>query len=814
MNIIALNLAKVGVESSNPFARSIFQHITIAMHPIFGRHGAAAGVPQQFGRRLPQTVAFPLAFGAYRASCVIRYYIQATGRIMIDRKTRLATSRIALSAVLVGMTCFAAPALADTVERAGESGADAAAAQQQPAAPAKVAEDDLHNRQLDTQGNIIVSASGLKELDVLAGTSVLEVRDIQRDMVTGQIGDLLTKIPGVSATSFAPGSSRPVLRGQQGERVRVLFDGVGTADVSNTSVDHATTIDPITVERIEVLRGPAVLLYGSQAIGGAVNVIDKRIPTRMPDHDFHLDALAGVDSATNMRTGAASVDIGVASNLVLHVDGSWRKSGDIDIGGFQASNALRADLLADAAKEVSEGELEEAAELREAAGQRGTVPNTAAESWTVNAGFGLILGESTFGASVGYYDSSYGVPTRPGAGHHHGEEEGEEIITIGLEQFRADFKGDVYLGEGAFERLKLRVGYSDYTHTEFEGAEIGTTFDSTSVEARAELVQKDSGMLRGSTGLQYQHRDFFAVGAEAYVPPNLTDQLAIFTLQEFGTGPFQIEAAARAEFTNVEAQTLVIERDYDTFSGALGIVYEGVEGVRIGLNGSRAERAPSAEELFSEGPHIATQAFEIGDPDLDTESAWGLEAYARGQIGAGTFNLTVFRQWFDNYIFLEGTGLEEDDLPVFEYLQQDADFFGIEADLSYPVINTDGLRLLADVRASYVEAELADGTAVPRIPPLSLLGALEAQTDAFDVRGEVQWFDSQNRVTDFEVPTESFTLVNAVFAWRPLADNRNVTVQIAADNIFDVNGRRHASFTKEFVPLVGRNFRASVRLSF
>jgi len=725
---------------------------------------------------------------------------------MITRKPSLAPSRLALAAVL-GLAFGAGPALAQSPP------ADEAA---------PPVEDDLHNRRADREGNIVVSASGLKQLDLLAGTSVLEARDIQRDGVTGQIGELLTKIPGVSATSFAPGSSRPVLRGQQGERVRVLIDGVGTADVSNTSVDHATTIEPITVERIEVLRGPAVLLYGSQAIGGAVNVIDKRIPTRMPDEAFHLDGFAGIDSAANTRTGAASLDVGIGENLVFHVDGSWRESEDIEIAGFQVADVLRADLLADADEEEAEGELAEAEELREAANRRGTVPNSAAESWTINAGLGLILGDSTFGAAIGYYDTDYGVPTRPGAGHHHGEEgeeegaeeEGEELVTIGLEQFRADFKGDILLGEGAFERLKLRVGYSDYTHTEFEGDEVGTTFDSTSIEARAELVQNAQGMLRGATGIQFLHRDFFAVGAEAYVPPNLTDQVALFTLQEWGTGPVQIEAAARAEFTTVRAQTLGIENDYDTFSGALGVVYEGIEGIRIGLNGSRAERAPSAEELFSNGPHIATQAFEIGDPDLDTESAWGLEAFARGEIGAGTFNVTVFRQWFDNYIFLEETGEEEDDLPVFQYLQQDADFWGIEADVSYPVIDTGSFRLLTDLRASYVEAELGDGTAVPRIPPLSLLGALEAQTDAFDLRGEVQWFDDQERVTTFETPTDGFTLVNALVAWRPLSGNENVTLQVAADNIFDVNGRRHASFTKDFVPLLGRNFRASLRLSF
>lgn len=726
---------------------------------------------------------------------------------MLTRNTRLASncrasSHLALAAV-IGAACAATPALAQSADEAPQAGA--------------TVEDDLHNRQGGTEGNIIVSASGLKQLDLLAGTSVLEIGDIQRDAVTGQLGELLSKLPGVSATSFSPGASRPVLRGQQAERVRVLVDGVGTSDVSNTSADHATTIDPITVERIEVLRGPAVLLYGSQAIGGAVNVIDKRIPTRMPDHDIHLDALGGVDSATNMRTGAASLDVGVTSNLVLHVDGSWRESDDIDIGGFQLSNALRAEVLAAADEEEGEGALEEAAELRAVAGQRGTVPNTGAESWTVNAGLGLILGESTFGASIGFYDSSYGVPTRPGTVHAEeegGEEGGEELVSIGLEQFRADFKGDIALGDGAFERLKLRVGYSDYTHTEFEGAEIGTTFDSTSVEARAELVQSAGGSLRGSSGVQYTHRDFFAQGAEAYVPPNLTEQVAFFTLQELGAGPVQIEAAARAEFTNVEAQFLGIARDYDTFSGALGLVYEGIEGVRIGINGSRAERAPSAEELFANGPHIATQAFEIGDPDLDVESAWGLEAYARGSIGAGTFNLTAYRQWFSDYIVLEEVGEEEDGLPVFEYLQQDADFWGLEAELSYPVIDTDGFKLLTDLSASYVEAELDDGSAVPRIPPLSLLGALEAQTDAFDLRGEVQWFDGQGRVTAFETPTDSFTLVNAVAAWRPLSGSQNVTVQIAADNIFDVNGRRHASFTKEYVPLIGRNFRASVRLSF
>lgn len=746
----------------------------------------------------------------------------------------------------LALSAAAAPVLA------ADAAADDAA---QPAQRARD-EDDLHNRQTARDGEIIVSASGLRELDILAGTNVLEAREIQRDAITGQIGELLAKLPGVSATSFAPGSSRPVLRGQQGERVRVLVDGIGTMDVSNTSVDHGVTIDPITVERIEVLRGPAVLLYGSQAIGGAVNVIDKRIPTRMPEEAFHFDGFAGIDSASDMRTAAGSLDVGLTSNLVFHVDGSWRKAGDMRIGGLQLARGLRNELLAEAAEEEAEGEIEEAAELREIANQRGFIPNSSMESWTANAGLGLILGDSTFGFSVGYYDTNYGVIKRPGLEHDHGHghgddhdddhghggEEENDIIRIDMQQFRADFRGDVALGDGVFDRLRVRAGFSDYTHTELEAGDIATLFETQSIEARAELVQRESGTLRGATGVQYMHRNFFSEGEEAYLRPNLTDQFAIFTLQEYGNGPFQLEAAGRVEFTKVRArQTFAMghddhdddhddhdddhddhddgllnrfDRNFTAFSGALGVVYQGIEGVRIGLNGSRVERAPSAEELLSNGAHFATQAFEIGDPDLQLERAWGLEAYARGKVGAGTFNVAVYRQWFDNYIFLAETGDEDDGLPVFLYRQQDANFWGAEAEINYPLIDTGNFRLLTDLRASYVEADLGDGDNIPRIPPLSLLGALEAQTGMFDLRGEVQWFAQQDRVTAFETPTNSFTLVNAMLAWRPFAANQNVTVLLAADNIFDVVGRRHASFTKDFVPLMGRNFRASVRMSF
>ena len=706
---------------------------------------------------------------------------------------------------------------------AAQDPVDTQASEAEAEAGAKPAEDDLHNRQVDYRGNIIVSATGLQQLDLLAGTSVLEAAEIQNNL-NGQVGEVLAKLPGVSATSFAPGASRPVLRGFQGERVKVLVDGLSTADVSNTSADHATTIEPLTAERIEVLRGPAVLLFGSQAIGGAVNVIDKRIPRRVPDEGFHLDAIVAADTASDLRNVGASLDVPLGESVVFHVDGSFRETNDLEIGGFQIAPALREAIFELADEEQAEGEVEEAEELREAAEQSGVIPNSATQTWTANGGVSFFSGDSVFGASVGFYDTDYGVPGRPGTEHAHeegeeggeeeGEEEGEEIVTIGLEQFRADALADIDLGDGFFQRLKVRLGYSDYTHTEFEGDEVGTVFDTESFEARLELAQSDTGPSRGSIGAQYSYRDFAAIGEEAFVAPNTTEQFALFGLQEFGPGPLQVEAGGRLEFTDVESDTFNVSRSFTNFSGALALVYESDEAFRAGVNLSRVERAPAAEELFADGPHIATQQFEIGDPNLGTESAWGVEGFVRGKIGGAELSVAIYQQWFNDYIYLSGNGDEEDGLPVFVILQDDADYFGLEGEITFPLFAKSGVNVLADLRGSYIKAELDDGSAIPRIPPVELLGALEAQTDAFDIRGEVQWFGAQNDVSAFETETDSFALVNMSVAWRPLPSRENVTVLLSADNIFDVVGRRHASFTKDFAPLAGRNVKASVRLSF
>lgn len=673
-----------------------------------------------------------------------------------------------------------------------------AAAQEQaePAqAPAPAADDDFHN-------TIVVTAGGLRQLDMLAGTSVVGGQELQRNL-NGQIGDVLTHVPGVSSSSFSPGASRPVLRGFSGDRVRVLVDGLGANDASNVSDDHAVAIEPLTAERIEVLRGPAVLIYGGSAIGGAVNVIDKRIPLKVPQEPVHLDAQVAADTAYDLREGGASADVPLGKSVAFHIDGAWRQSDDVEIAGNQLSDTFRQQVLDEAAAITDPAERDA---LVAAANNSGTLPNSGAETWSVGSGLAWFGNGASLGASVGYYDTLYDIPTRPGP-------DAEEDVSIGLKQWRGDLRGSLDIGSGFFEQATTRWAYTDYKHTEFEGDEVGTTFLVDGVEGRAELVQRDRGGWHGSVGGQYSHRNFEAIGDEALVPPNSTSQYGLFTLQEVDRGPWEVEVGGRYDRTEIALKDGTLDRGFDTFSGALGLSHELTDTLKIGINGSRAERAPTAEELFANGPHPATQQFELGDPALSKEGAWGVEGYVRGTVGPAQLSVSVFRDWFSDYIFLQATGAEEDGLPVYRQMQQDARYSGIEGEITLPVLRTGGVTVVADGKGDYIRATLADGSPVPRIPPLSLLGGLELQSDRWDARAEVEWYARQDRISAFETPTDSFAFVNASLAWKPLRGDDNVTVMLQGNNLFDVEGRRHASFTKDFAPLAGRNVKLSVKMS-
>lgn len=701
-----------------------------------------------------------------------------------------------------------------------------AQAQSSPPEQTSTGPDAFHD---EAPAGIVVTAPFRRnQEDILSGTSVLTGQELTREL-RPTIGETLQRQPGVSATSFGPNASRPVLRGLQGERVRVLTDGIGSFDASNTSVDHAVAINPLTADRIEVLRGPAALLFGSSAIGGVVNVVDSRIPRRVPDEAIHLEALGTVGTAANERTGSAAIDLPVGDKVVLHADGSYSNTDDLEIGGRVLSRQLR-----DEARASDDPEVQALANLRR------RLPNSAAETWEVAGGASIITGGSNLGFSVSHLENRYGIPARyslEGAHDHdhdhdhegeeehdHEHEEGHshENVTIALRQTRADFRGEIDLGGGFLQQLRVRGGIADYRHDEIEeSGEIGTSFYNQGVEARLELVQAQRGGWKGALGGQMFVRDFYVEGEEKFLPKNETQQFGLFTLQTFDFGTFKAEAGGRYErsILNADADDDLgnpnFRRTFDAFSGSIGASVGLGDLVRVGLNATHSERAPSAEELFANGPHAGTQAFEVGDPDFVKEKSNGLELTLKGSGDGYSFGLSGYYTWFNDFIFENPTGEVEDELPVFQYGQADANFWGFEAEASARLARFGETAIVVDGVADYTRATLRDALGpVPRIPPLRLLGGVEAQARNVQGRVEVEHVDGQDRIAAFETPTDSYTMVNASVAFRPFGQGNPTSLTVSANNIFNVEARRHASFLKDFAPLAGRDIRVAARVSF
>ena len=672
---------------------------------------------------------------------------------------------------------------------------------------------------------IVTGVLDQSETDVLQGTSVLKGEALTRDL-RATIGETLSRLPGVSATSFGPSASRPILRGFQGPRVRVLTDGIGSIDVSNTSVDHAVAIDPLLAERIEVIRGPAALLYGSSAVGGVVNVIDTRIPRTVPENGYRVNGIATYGSAADERAIESAGDIAVSQHFVLHADGSYLKSNNLRIGGYALSPAQRAAALSQVGlpQDVAPGE--DPIDFAATAAIKGKLPNTQAETWTAGAGASIITDTGSLGVSYSHYDSLYGVPIR----YSTDVKEGQESPRLDVVQNRVDLRGEVETGGGFFDRIRIRMGHANYRHFELEpSGEIGTAFYNNGTEARLEVLQASRGGWQGASGVQYFNRLFNVVGDEAFLPRNETNQTGLFTLQQYDGGAFKASGGARYEFTDLTAKTpnddlrfFGGKRTYDAFSGSLGASYGLGDQIRFGLNGSYTERAPSAEEAFANGPHAGTQAYELGSPDFRLERSYGLEGTLH--VHGERFNLdaSAYYNWFKNYISENQVGQNvcgaaaapsgrNVDLPCFQFQQADAHYYGFEADASAKLFQIGGTQINADALGDYVHASIIDAGPVPRIPPLRLLGGVEAQADLFTLRGEVEHVFKQDRVAQFETTTPGYTLTNASVSFKPFGVDSKTYLLVSANNIFDVNARRHSSFLKDFAPLSGRDIRVSLR---
>lgn len=697
--------------------------------------------------------------------------------------------------------------------------------------------DSERAKQLD---QLVVTASPLRQNveEMLQPVSILSGEKLDaRKQAT--LGRTLANEVGVQSSYFGPGVGRPIIRGQDGARVQVLSEGLATGDVSAVSVDHALSIEPFLADQIEILRGPATLLYGSGAIGGAVNVVDGRIAESLPEQTISGRAEARIASGNDERSAMGRLDARTG-NVVLHVDALSRRTDDYDIPGFAESAALRA------AEETVEGEHEHEEEAY------GTLPNSALETQAGALGLSWIGERGFLGASVSRYDTLYGVP-----GHQHSHEgESEEepaAVSIDLDQHRHDLRAG--LDElGMFESLRFKFADTGYQHAELEGEEIGTRFDNQSREARLEAVHAKVLGFAGALGAQWSDREFDAIGEEAFVPSTETRDRGLFWTGEQAFGAFKMDLGLRTDNNDIQtipqdlAPTRLISRDFDTHSASTAFKWDASNALHWTLGLDTAQRAPTAEELYSNGLHVATGVLEIGTDTLKKEIANQIELglHWHGERVRASANL--FSTWMDNYIYLSqlesvdepGTALSDDGVPIALWSQTDARFIGIELEASFMLAdNASGewdLRVFGDRVNATLQGEGSRDVAVevfhedhthdhqgvqtlegnlPRIAPMRLGVDLDWRRNAWRASLSAVNYRAQNDVADYETPSDGYVLVDANLAWHhDSVGGLGIEWFVDAQNLLDEEARQHTSFLKDVAPLPGRILGTGIRVFF
>ena len=676
------------------------------------------------------------------------------------------------------------------------------------APPDALAQDDEDTHH--TIDQIIVTATPLARAveDLAQPTSVLHGDELIKKQSTS-IGETVSQEPGVSSTYFGPISSRPVIRGQFGERVRVLNNGLDALDASAFSEDHQVTVESLLAERIEIVRGPATLLYGSGAAGGLVNVVDTRFVREPLEKSFNGGLALGADTAAGIRDGALRAQFG-AGNIALNADYFYRSTDDIEIPGFAESKALR--------------ELEEA-EGGEEGGEAeafGVAENTDSETSGGALGVSFLSDNGFVGLSVSGFDSEYGVP-----GHHHEEEvpplpgvpEEEEFVRIDLEQTRVDLAGEYDL-EGSFLRgVRFRAAVNDYEHTELEGVETGTIYDVQGTDGRLELRHARLGMMEGAIGFQYRREDFNAIGDEAFLPKSDTSAVSLFLFEEFElSDAWVLQASARYEDLSISGSALAEKYDESAFGASLGAIWRATDDIRVSANLALTERHPTTTELYADGPHVAADRYErgsvtLGNGILDKETSTNLDLTVHGDTGRVEWSITGFVNSVDDYILLRPTALELDGFQVYDFDQADVEFTGIEAEAKVELIDKDDRHMHVRLFTDFVNAEEdSTGDNLPRIPPQRFGIGLHGDWNLFDASIDAIFADDQDDVADNELPTEGYTLLNASLSYT-FADS-GLLLFLRGTNLLDEDIRQHSSPLKDLVPLPGRSLHFGLRYEF
>ncbi len=640
---------------------------------------------------------------------------------------------------------------------------------------------------------IVSAGPNLRSIrDYAAPVNVVTAQELTRQSGSS-LGAVLDWQPGVSSSSFGAGASRPILRGFDGPRVRILDAGLEAMDVSDTSPDHAVTLEPLLTERVEVLRGPSTLLYGSSAIGGAVNVIGKEMPRQRVDPKGYEGALeARRDTVSGGDTLAGYATVG-DDDWALTITAVDRDADDYEIPG-------------DAQEDDAEGD---------------TLENSFVETEQYSVGASWFFSEDNrIGFSFSNYETRYGVP---GHGHHEGEEEeeeehDEESVAIDMERKRYDMELELVDVNDWIEALRLRLGYTDYAHSELEGGEVGTVFEREGWELRAEAAHSPWWVIdEGVIGLQVSDVDFSAEGAEAFTPQSTTKTQALFVSEHIHGDVLHYEFGGRMERTDIAEDKN--QRSYDelAISLAAGATWHIDEANSLALVLQRSQRNPTSTELYAEGPHLATSQYEFGDADLKQETAYGVDLTYRTTHENWQAEVSLFYTYFDDYIFSEEREDEKiDELHVYDFNAIDAQFYGIEAQLDYTLIENEGNRVLLSLMGDWVHATNEDtGDDLARMPPMRIGSRLSWATGNWDSGVELRYAFEQDNTGPEETSTDDYLKLNLDVNYRLDLGNGITAVLFArAENLLDEEIRHHTSFVKEEAALPGRNFTIGARVEF
>ena len=597
-----------------------------------------------------------------------------------------------------------------------------------------------------------------------ASTELSGARLAQRRRAT--IGETLRQEVGVTSSDFGPSASRPVIRGLGGERVRVLQNGVGVLDASGASEDHAVAVDPLAIDKIELVRGPAALLYGSQAVGGVVNLTTSRVPERRPL--ISEGRFEGQGSSTDLgRSGAFSLNAPVGASGVMHADLNARGADD-----YHAPNV-------------------------------GRVLNSQSRTNSGAVG-GSYVGTNGFvGGSYAEYQSTYGTVA-------------ERFTHINLRQRRFDLAGEVK-ATGFVRSVRVKNSYSLYAHDEVEDGQTGTRFRNAGDEARVDVVHRAVAGVNGRFGLQLSGNIFSARGDEGFLPETKTHAGGVFVFEERAAGRWRPSFGVRLDLTEVAAARddafgPARRRNFTGVSVSSGVLYQLTPVDQLVFNASLTERAPNYQELFAHGPHAATHTYEVGNVDLGLEKSGAFEASWRRE----TTRVNVFWQEFAGFVAMSPTGLVVDDVPRFDYVGTSARLYGAEAEWRWPVpTRVPGGTLELGVKGDLVHGEdRARRRPLPRVTPIRESVALTYKGEALRAEADVRHAERQARIADFETATPAWVMVDLSLEV-PVTLNRLDGAAFArVANVFNEEARNHVSLLKDAAPYAGRSVVAGVRATF